>query len=421
MLDLKRIQDNLDELMQMLSARNFSGGDISHLKESIAQVKLLKQEADKLRAERNSASKEIGTLLGSGKKDAAEKRKSEVKDLGDRIAALDADVEKTETALLDVVIGFPNYIEADVPVGDESHNKVVREHGKKREFDFEPQPHYEIGEKLGILDFDRGVKLAGSRFYTYRGLATKLERALMNFMLDLHSKAGYEEVWVPLLVNDASMTTTGQYPKFKGEYYRLDRDELSLIPTSEVPLVNLYRDEILPEEELPLAITAHTSCFRREAGAAGKDTRGLIRVHQFQKVELIQLAHPDESRAIHEKMVGHAEEVLKQLGLHYRVVLLSSQDMGATAAKTYDLEVWMPGLKRYMEISSISNCLDFQARRGMIRFKEKGGKGKPRLVHTLNGSGVAIGRALAAVMENYQQKDGTFTVPDVLKKYLPAS
>lgn len=419
MLDLKRIQDNMDELMQMLSARKFESGDISHLRETISQVKLLKQEADKLRAERNSASKEIGALLGKGKKEEAEKRKGEVKDIGDRIAALDADVEKAEASLLDVVIGFPNYCEPEVPVGDETHNKIVREHGKKRAFDFAPLPHYDIGEKLGIFDFERGVKLAGSRFYTYRGLGAKLERALMNFMLDLHTKeGGYEEAWVPLLVNDASMTTTGQYPKFKGEYYRLDRDELSLIPTSEVPLVNLYRDEILAEEDLPIAVTAHTSCFRREAGAAGKDTRGLIRVHQFQKVELIQLVHPDESRATHEKMVAHAEEVLKRLGLHYRVVLLSSQDMGATAAKTYDLEVWMPGLGRYMEISSISNCLDFQARRGMIRFKEKGGKGKPRLVHTLNGSGVAIGRALAAVVENHQNKDGTFEIPDVLKKYL---
>lgn len=419
MLDLKRIQDNMEELMQMLSARKFESGDVSHLRETIAQVKLLKQEADKIRAERNSASKEIGALLGSGKKEEAEKRKNEVKDLGDRIAALEADVEKAETSLMDVVIGFPNFIEPEVPVGDDTHNRIVREHGKKASFDFAPQTHYDIGEKLGIFDFERGVKLAGSRFYTYRGLGARLERALMNFMLDLHTgEGGYEEAWVPLLVNDASMTTTGQYPKFKGEYYRLDRDELSLIPTSEVPLVNLYRDEILAEEDLPIAITAHTSCFRREAGAAGKDTRGLIRVHQFQKVELVQLVHPDQSRAIHEKMVGHAEEVLKRLGLHYRVVLLSSQDMGATAAKTYDLEVWMPGLNRYMEISSISNCLDFQARRGMIRFKGKTGKDKPRLVHTLNGSGVAIGRALAAVVENHQKKDGTFEIPDALKKYL---
>ncbi|HMY45888.1 MAG TPA: serine--tRNA ligase, partial [Leptospiraceae bacterium] len=289
----------------------------------------------------------------------------------------------------------------------------------KPQFDFKAQTHFDIGEKLGIFDFERGVKLAGSRFYTYRGLGAKLERALMNFMLDLHTgEHGYQETWVPILVNDACMTTTGQYPKFKGEYYRLDRDELSLIPTSEVPLINLYRDDILDEKDLPVAMTAHTSCFRREAGAAGKDTRGLIRVHQFQKVELIQIVHPDQSREIHEKMVGHAEEVLKRLGLHYRVVLLSSVDMGATAAKTYDLEVWMPGLDRYMEISSISNCMDFQARRGMIRFKDAAGKNKPKLAHTLNGSGVAIGRALAAVIENYQKKDGTIEIPTVLQKYL---
>ncbi len=419
MLDLKRIQDNPEELESMLQKRRFDAGNLAGLKELILAVKQLKTDADKIRAERNSASKEIGNLIGQGKKDAAEKRKSEVKNLGDQIAELEKRCEEEEAKLTDIVFGLPNFIEPEVPVGDVSANKVVREHGKKREFDFKPQTHFDVGEKLGIFDFERGVKLAGSRFYTYRGLGAKLERALMNYMLDLHtSEHGYQEAWVPILVNDACMTTTGQYPKFKGEYYRLDRDELSLIPTSEVPLVNLYRDEIIEEKDLPIALTAHTSCFRREAGAAGKDTRGLIRVHQFQKVEMIQLAHPDQSREIHEKMVLHAEEVLKRLGLHYRVVLLSSGDMGATAAKTYDLEVWMPGLDRYMEISSISNCLDFQARRGMIRFKESGGKGKPRLVHTLNGSGVAIGRALAAVVENFQQKDGSIEIPEILKKYI---
>jgi seryl-tRNA synthetase len=271
---------------------------------------------------------------------------------------------------------------------------------------------------MGILDFERGVKLAGSRFYAYRGLAAKLERALIAFMLDLHTKNGYTEMWVPQLVDDASMTTTGQYPKFKGEFYRLDADELSLIPTAEVPLVNLYRDEIIPSDQLPIRMTASSSCFRREAGAAGRDTRGLVRVHQFQKVEMVQIVHPDESRRIHEEMIHHAEEVLKQLGLHYRTVLLCSGDIGATSARTYDVEVWMPGLNRYMEISSVSNCLEFQARRGMIRCKDNGPKAKAVYVHTLNGSGLAAGRTMAAVMENYQKADGTFEIPEVLKPYL---
>lgn len=419
MLDLKRIQDNPEELESMLAKRRFDSASLAGLKDLIKTVKTLKADADKIRAERNAASKEIGNLIGQGKKDQAEKRKEEVKDLGDKIADLEKKCEEQEASLSDIVLGLPNFIEPEVPVGDETANKTVREIGNKPQFDFKAQTHFDIGEKLGIFDFERGVKLAGSRFYTYRGLGAKLERALMNFMLDLHTgEHGYQETWVPILVNDACMTTTGQYPKFKGEYYRLDRDELSLIPTSEVPLINLYRDDILDEKDLPVAMTAHTSCFRREAGAAGKDTRGLIRVHQFQKVELIQIVHPDQSREIHEKMVSHAEEVLKRLGLHYRVVLLSSVDMGATAAKTYDLEVWMPGLDRYMEISSISNCMDFQARRGMIRFKDSAGKNKPKLAHTLNGSGVAIGRALAAVIENYQKKDGTIEIPRVLQKYL---
>ncbi|MCE9598646.1 MAG: serine--tRNA ligase [Spirochaetia bacterium] len=420
MLDLKRIQENPEELEQMLSSRNYQAGDLSGLRELIKKVKLLKADTDKIRQERNSSSKEIGALIGQGKKDEAEKRKSEVKDLGDKIAELETQCEAEETALADIVLGLPNFFEPEVPIGkDESANKLIRESGTKPEFDFKPLTHFEIGENLGILDFERGVKLAGSRFYTYRGLAAKLERALLNFMLDLHTtEFGYTEVWVPILVNDACMTTTGQYPKFKGEYYRLDRDELSLIPTSEVPLVNLYRDEIVEEKDLPIAVTASTSCFRREAGAAGKDTRGLIRVHQFQKVELIQIVHPDKSRETHEQMVKHAEEVLKRLGLPYRIVLLSSGDMGATAAKTYDLEVWMPGMGRYLEISSVSNCLEFQARRGMIRFKEGGAKGKPRLAHTLNGSGVAAGRAMSAIMENYQKKDGTFEIPEVLKSYI---
>ena len=420
MLDLRRIQENPEELEEMLKSRNFKGIDSNILKELIKQTKDIKSKLDTRRSERNTASKEIGNLIASGKKEDAEKRKAEVRNLGELITETEKELELKETELSDIVLGLPNYPEPDVPVGiDETSNIELRTEGNKRNFSFEPKPHYEIGEKLGIIDFERGVKLSGSRFYSYRGLGASLERAILNFMLDTHTKKfRYSETWVPQLVNDAAMTVTGQYPKFKGEFYRLDQDELSLIPTAEVPLVNLYSGEIIEEKDLPIAMTAASSCFRREAGAAGKDTRGLVRVHQFQKVELVQIVHPDLSRKIHSEMLSHAEEILKLLELPYRVILLSTGDMGATAAKTFDLEVWMPGLNRYMEISSVSNCLDFQARRGMIRFRTEGKNSKPQLVHTLNGSGLAAGRTLAAILENYQKEDGTFEIPEVLKSYL---
>ena len=420
MLDLKRIQDNPAELEESLKRRQFNGVDIADLKKQIEKSKELKSELDTARAVVNAASKEIGGLMREGKKDEAEAKKAEVKTKGDEIDALKDKYDSIHTKLDETLLGLPNFLDPAVPEGaDESENIEIRVHGEKREFSFKPLPHYEVGEKTGIFDFERGVKLAGSRFYAYRGLAARLERALASFMLDLHtSKFGYTEMWVPFLVNDESMVTTGQYPKFKGDFYSLENDGLALIPTTEVPLVNLHRDEIIPEEELPIRLTGHSSCFRREAGAAGKDMRGLVRVHQFQKVELVQIVHPDKSWEVHEEMVTHAEEVLKQLGLHYRVVLLCSGDTGGTAAKTYDIEVWMPGLERYLEISSISNCLDFQARRGMIRFRESGPKKKPRLAHTLNGSGLAVGRTLIALVENYQQEDGSIEIPEVLKPYL---
>ena len=271
---------------------------------------------------------------------------------------------------------------------------------------------------MDILDFERGVKLSGTRFYVYRNLAAKLERALLSFMLDLHStEHGYTETFAPFVVNDESMTATGQYPKFKDEYYRMEKDGLSLIPTAEVPLTNLYRDEILDKEKLPMYVVGQSSCFRREAGSAGRDTRGLVRVHQFQKVELVKFVEPETSFDELEKLVNNAEAVLQKLGLHYRVMLLCSADTSASSCKTYDLEVWMPGLNRYVEISSCSNFLDYQARRAKIRYKKAQGE-KPSLIHTLNGSGVAAGRALAAVIENYQQKDGSIAIPEVLKPYI---
>ncbi len=423
MLDLRRIQENPQELEELLAKRSFKGVNPEELREKIRAVKDIKFRLDNARNERNAASKEIGGLIQQGKKEEAEARKESVKELGDQIASLENSYNDAESVLNDIVLGLPNFLLDGVPEGhDETSNRELRRSGKIPEFSFEPRTHFEIGEGMGILDFERGVKLAGSRFYTYRGLAARLERALINFMLDLHTKKfGYQEVWVPQLINDAGMTTTGQYPKFAGEFYRLNEDGLSLIPTAEVPLVNLYRDEILSESDLPIAVTAASSCFRREAGAAGRDTRGLVRVHQFQKVELVQIVKPSESERIHEEMLSHAEEVLKQLGLPYRVLLLCAGDMGATAAKTYDLEVWMPGLGRYMEISSVSNCLDYQARRGMIRYRPgQSGKekSKPELVHTLNGSGLAAGRTMAAIMENFQTADGTFEIPEVLKKWL---
>jgi seryl-tRNA synthetase len=413
MLELKRLQDDPDSLSKLLKDRNYDRVSVDEIARLISETKKTKSEADDLRNERNSASKEIGKLIGAGEKGEAEKRKEEVRKIGDRIGELEAELTASEEKLTEHVLHLPNWLDPEVPIGaDESANVEVRKEGQKPSFDFEPLPHYELGEALGILDFESGVKLAGSRFYSYRGNAATLERAILNFMLDTQRKNGYEETWVPSVVIDDCMVTTGQYPKFKGEYYRMDADGLSMIPTAEVPLVNLYRDTIL--QDLPVAVTAATSCFRREAGAAGKDTRGLVRVHQFQKVELVQLCKPEDSARIHEEMLAHAEGILKALGLHYRVLLLCSGDMGATALKTYDLEVWMPGLDRWLEISSISNCGDYQARRGMIRYKAEKGN---RYVHTLNGSGLAAGRTMIALMENYQQKDGSFLIPEALQPY----
>lgn len=417
MLELRLIQENPEELKRMLSRRRYTGEAVPRLLELVDQARGIRQKAETLRSERNRSSKEIGALIGQGKKEEAEKRKEQVRAVGDEIAALEQELEALTDPQEELLLGLPNWIDSDVPDGaDAEGNLEVRRHGQIPAFDFAPKTHFEIGEKLGILDFEKGIKLAGSRFYTYRDLAARLERSIINFMLDTHTKTnGYTEMWVPILVNDQCMVTTGQYPKFKGEYYQLERDGLSLIPTAEVPLVNLYHDEILRDEDLPIAVTAASSCFRREAGAAGKDTRGLVRVHQFQKVELVRITRPEDSAAEHEKMLGHAESILQALQIPYRVLLLCSGDMGATARKTYDLEVWMPGLNRWLEISSVSNCGDFQARRGKIRIKGKSGN---IFAHTLNGSGLAAGRTMIAIMENYQKADGTFGIPDVLKKYM---
>jgi len=416
MLDLIRITEDPDELKNMLVKRGFANLEVvDKILEVQARKKSIQTEAESLRSERNRVSKEIGMKKSKGEDISAASESMKI--VGDKIKALEEKLELEETSLQDLNHSLPNFLDDEVPTGkSEEDNVELYKVGERPKFDFQPKTHFEIGEALKIFDFERGVKLSGARAYTYFGLAAKLERALMNFMLDVHStEHGYSEVWVPQVVNDESMFTTGQYPKFKDEYYRMERDSLNLIPTAEVPLTNLYRDEILSEENLPICVTAHTSCFRREAGSYGRDTRGLVRVHQFQKVELVKFCKPEDSEAEHKKMLSDAENILKLLGLHYRVLLLCSKDTSSSSSKTFDIEVWMPGLNRYMEISSVSNFKDFQARRGKIRYKSKAGKNT--LVHTVNGSGLAIGRTLAAIVENYQSEDGNFHVPQILGKY----
>ncbi|TGL50378.1 serine--tRNA ligase [Leptospira kemamanensis] len=417
MLDINRIVQNPEELLSTLQKRGVVSSDIEAKIKSVSEKqRKLKLEVEELRAERNRVSKEIGIQKSQGK-DITEISNS-MKGVGDRIKAIEDELTKEEESLHELNLGLPNLLDPSVPEGkSEEDNVLVRQWGEIPNYSFEAKTHFDIGEKLGIFDFERGVKLSGARFYTYRGLGAKLERALMNLMLDTHtSENGYEEMWVPVLVNDESMTATGQLPKFAEDFYRLEKDGLNLIPTAEVPLTNYYRDEIIQEKELPISVCAHTSCFRREAGSYGRDTRGLVRVHQFQKVELVKFVEPEKSTEEHEKMLNDAESILQKLKLPYRVMLLCSKDMSSASSKTYDIEVWMPGLGRFMEISSVSNFKDYQARRGKIRYKSK--EGKNLLVHTLNGSGLAIGRTLAAVIENYQKEDGTFQIPDVLKQYI---
>jgi seryl-tRNA synthetase len=420
MIDPKLIREDLESIRVLLKNRNMDKAvDLDALQKCDEQRREHILKIDKLREKRNALSKEIGKLKVAGKDDSG--LRQEVQGITDEMKSLEAGVESLNESFNDMHLSVPNILDKSVPAGkDEKDNKIIREWGKKPSFAFAPRAHYDIGTELGILDFERGVKLAGTRFYVYRGLAARLERAIIGFMLDLHTREhGYTEVFGPFIVNDDSMTGTGQYPKFKDEYYRIERDGLSLIPTAEVTLTNLYRDEILEKEDLPICVTMQSSCFRREAGSAGKDTRGLIRVHQFQKVELVKFVEPETSFDELEKLTANAEAVLQKLNLHYRVMLLCSGDTSASSAKTYDIEVWMPGLDRYIEISSCSNFLDYQARRARIRYKKAKGE-KPALVHTLNGSGLAAGRTLAAIMENYQTADGNIEIPEVLKEYIKA-
>ncbi|WP_293444778.1 serine--tRNA ligase [Persephonella sp.] len=419
MLDIKLIRSNPDFVKERLSTRDKS---YSKMIDEILAVdeerRSLIRELEDLKAEKNRISKQIGILFREGKIEEAEKAKEEVYAKNKKIDQLEKELKDVEKRFNHLLLSVPNIPHPSVPVGqDEEENVEIRRWGEPRKFDFEPLPHWEIGEKMGILDFERGAKLSGSRFTVMFGYAAKIERALINFMLDLHTKRhGYTEVWTPVLVKPEILTGTGQLPKFEEDLYKVCDEDLYLLPTAEVSLTNLHANEILKEEELPKYYTAYTPCFRREAGSHGKDVRGILRQHQFDKVELVKIVKPEDSYNELERLVNEAEKVLQLLELPYRVVELCTGDLGFSASKTYDIEVWVPSQNRYREISSCSNTEDFQARRAKIRYKDKDGKN--RFVHTLNGSGLAVGRTLLAIMENYQRKDGGFDVPEVLKKYM---
>jgi seryl-tRNA synthetase len=422
MLDLNFVRDNLAVVEEKLRQRGLDPADV--LKDFGAidtQRRQAITEAETLKARRNRASEEIAKLKKSGQ-DASE-QVAETKALREKIQESEKAAEDYETRLRQLLAGIPNLPHSSVPVGKSAEDNVeVRRWGSAPKFDFAPKPHWELGEQLGVLDFERAVKLTGARFAVYWDLGAKLERALANFMLDLHTREhGYTEVLPPYLVNSDSMYGTGQLPKFAADSFRVphgDRD-LWLIPTAEVPVTNLYRDEVLDAARLPVCLTAYTPCFRSEAGSYGKDVRGLIRQHQFQKVELVKFAHPGNSYGELEKLTGNAETVLQKLGLHYRTVALCTGDMGPSSAKTYDIEVWLPGQQLFREISSCSNCEAYQARRANIRYRQEG-KNKTEFVHTLNGSGLAIGRTWLAILENYQQADGSVVIPEGLRPYMGA-
>lgn len=415
MLDVRFIRSNVQILKDALSKRNYTADIEGFMQLEQNRLEILKK-VEQLRAKRNSVSEEIGRLKRL-KQDAPE-LVAEMKAVGDEIKSLENALSDIEDKTTEFLLNIPNIPHSSVPVGvDENDNVEVRRWGAIREFDFSPLNHWDIAERLGIIDFECGAKIASARFAVMKGLGAKLERSLMNFMLDTHAEAGYKEVFPPLLVNRQSMTGTGQLPKFATELFRTADPEFYLIPTAEVPVTNIHRDEILKDIDLPIYYTAYTPCFRKEAGSHGKDVRGLIRQHQFNKVELVKFTRPEDSYAELEKLTADAERILQLLGLPYRVVALCSGDLGFASAKTYDIEVWLPGQNRYREISSCSNFEDFQARRANIRFKREGKK-TTEFVHTLNGSGLAIGRTLVAILENYQQSDGSVIVPEALRDYM---
>ena len=415
MLDLGFVRDNLQLVRQKLSDRGLPDKLVDFEPLDRERRKLL-VEAESRKARRNKLSDEIARLKKEGKDPSA--FIAETKSLAAEISCFDRDVKAYDEKLRQILETVPNLPHETVPIGKSAaENQEVRRWGEPRQFDFEPRSHWELATDLGILDLDRATKIAGARFALYRGAGAHLERALANFMLDLHTREnGYTEVLPPFIVNSATLFGTGQLPKFAGDLFKLEGSDYWLIPTAEVPVTNLYRDEILDAEALPLKLCAWTACFRSEAGSYGKDTHGLIRQHQFQKVELVKLALPEKSYDELESMTCDAARVLERLGLHYRVVALSTGDLGFASAKTYDLEVWLPSSGAYREISSCSNCEAFQARRANLRFRR--GKGKSELLHTLNGSGLAIGRTWLALVENHQQKDGSVSIPPALQPYL---
>lgn len=415
MLDARFVRGNIEIVKEFLKKRNYKLPLDEFL--SIEENRLsLMRESEELRNKRNVVTDQIA-ILKSKKEDASALIK-EMKSVASKIRELDEKMKILEEKTSIFLLNVPNIPYESVPVGkDETENVEIRKWGEPRGFVFEPLNHWDIGEMLEIIDFERASKIAGARFSLMKGLGAKLERALMNFMLDLNTSKGYKEVFPPIIVNRESMTGTGQLPKFEAELFKITDPEFYLIPTAEVPVTNIHRDEILREKDLPIYYTAYTPCFRREAGSYGKDVRGLIRQHQFNKVELVKFVRPEESLGELESLTGDAEDILQKLELPYRVVALCTGDLGFAASKTYDLEVWLPGQQRYREISSCSNFTDFQARRAGIRFKREGKKGT-EFVHTLNGSGLAIGRTLVAVLENYQQKDGSVVVPEILRPYM---
>lgn len=416
MLDLKFVRENLDKVAEAMKNRH-TEVDLDAFRKLDQERRDLLQEVEADKSMRNSVSAEISKMKKNGE-DASEKILS-MRTLGDKIAETDKKLKEVEQGLRDIMLTIPNMPDASVPVGkDDTENPEVRKWGEPTHFDFEPKAHWDLGEDLGILDSNRAAKVSGGRFYYYLGLGARLERAVYNFMLDQHTqKDGYTEVIPPYIVNRETMTDTGQLPKFHEDMYRLEGMEMYLIPTAEVPLTNYYRDEIIDGAKLPIYLTAFTPCFRAEAGSAGRDTRGLIRQHQFHKVEMVKFTKPEDSFDELEKLTHDAEGILQALGLPYHVVCLCTGDLGFSATKCYDIEVWFPAQNKYREISSCSNCVDFQARRANIRFR-RDSKSKPEFVHTLNGSGLAVGRTVAAILENYQQADGSIVVPEVLRPYM---
>ena len=416
MLDLKFVREHLPEVRQMLVNRHNSF-NLDGFAETEERRRTILQTVEKLKEQRNTASKEVAARKKNGE-DAADII-AKMREVGDEIAKLDGEVKDIEEKLRDILLNIPNMPKDDVPIGkDDSENPEVRKWGEPKTFPFTPKNHWEIGEKLDLLDAERAAKVTGARFTFYKGLGARLERACINFMMDLHAnKHGYTEMLAPYIVNRDSMIGTGQLPKFAEDMFKVDGMDYYLVPTAEVPTTNYHRDEILDGAKLPEYYSAYTACFRAEAGSAGRDTRGLIRQHQFNKVELIKFCTPETSWDELESMVDAAEDVLRVLELPYHVVMLCTGDMSFTSAKTYDIEVWLPGQGKYREISSCSNCLDYQARRANIKFR-RDKKGKPEFVHTLNGSGLAVGRTVAAILENYQQEDGSVVVPKALVPYM---